>query len=205
MIVLLTDEDTKYLFQQFCLSKENITTGDADLIVRFLCQTGFNDDNNDYELILQLKKNIHMNKIIETFLSQRLNCNYPGYYNLSCMQMRKISEMSDVLEQTRLRVLSERRQSYSVALNHLVNEIHAVCIKQENANKKDYDVNKVVKFLHSKTIPNEVCIKIRNMFDRRNSNSVSHPGSDNSIAWEVTHEEYLDYYNHVGKCFDFLL
>ncbi|MFM7717775.1 MAG: hypothetical protein ACKO7A_35235, partial [Microcystis sp.] len=86
-----------------------------------------------------------------------------------------------------------------------VNEIHAVCIKQEQANKKNYDVNDVVKFLQSKGIQHEVCIKVRNLFDRRNSNRVSHPGSDESIAWEVTKEEYLDYYEHVGRCLDFLL
>jgi hypothetical protein len=42
------------------------------------------------------------------------------------------------------------------------------------------------------------------MFDRRNSNSVSHPGSDDNHIWEVTEEEYLEYYNYVGKCFDLL-
>jgi hypothetical protein len=121
------------------------------------------------------------------------------------MQMKKLSEMPDVLEQTRLRILSERNTSYSVALNHLVNEIHAVCIKQEKANKKDYDVNNVVKFLQSQGIRHEICIKIRNLFDRRNSNSVSHPGSDGSLAWEVTKEEYLDYYEYVGQCLDVIL
>lgn len=113
--------------------------------------------------------------------------------------------MPEVIEQTRLRVLSEKEQSYSVALNHLLNEIHAVCIKQEWANKKEYDVNDVVKFLHSKNVPHEICIKVRNLFDCRNSNRVSHPGSEDSCAWEVTREEYIDYCENVGKCLDFLL
>jgi len=146
-----------------------------------------------------------MNDIIDIFLSQKLNCDKPGYYKLTCLQMKRLSEMSDVLEQTRLRILSERSASYSVALNHLLNEIHAVCIEQEKVNKKNYDVNDVVKFLHSRGVPHQKCIKIRNLFDRRNYNSVSHPGSDGSLAWEVTREEYLDYYEHVGRCLDLLL
>ena len=201
LIILLQDATTTDNFRKFCLDKAIITTGDADLIIKFLCQTNFTDQ----ELLEKLKQNLHMSSIISIFLDGDLNCRQPGYYELTCMQMKKLSAMPDVLEQTRLRVLSEKNASYSVALNHLVNEIHAVCKKQEQVNKKNYDVNDVVKFLQSKGIQHEVCIKVRNLFDRRNSNRVSHPGSEESIAWEVTKEEYLDYYDHVGQCLDFLL
>ena len=201
LIILLKDETATTKFRKFILEKNMITTGDADLIIRFLCQTNFNDT----ELLQQLKKNHHMNDIVRIVLDDQLNCDKPGYYNLSCLQIKKLSEMPDVLDQIRLRALNEDSQSYSVALNHLVNEIHAVCIKQEQANKKNYDVNNVVEFLQSKGIDHEVCIKVRNLFDRRNSNSVSHPGSDGSLAWEVTKEEYLDYYKYIGKCLYFLL
>ncbi|BAZ79188.1 AbiA family abortive infection protein [Sphaerospermopsis kisseleviana CS-549] len=203
LIILLKDETATNEFRNFCLDKTIITTGDADLIIKFLCQTNFDDENQN--LLQKLRQNVHMSNIVDVFLKKELNCNKPGYYNLACMQMKKLSEMPDVLEQTRLRILSERNTSYSVALNHLVNEIHAVCIKQEKANKKDYDVNNVVKFLQSQGIRHEICIKIRNLFDRRNSNSVSHPGSDGSLAWEVTKEEYLDYYEYVGQCLDVIL
>lgn len=201
LIILLKDANAVNKFKEFYLSKKIITIGDADLIVKFLCQTDFADQG----FLEKLRQNFHMRSIVDIFLDGKLNCYQPGYYNLTCMQMRKLSDMPDVLEQTRLRVLSEKGASYSVALNHLVNEIHAVCIKQEQANKKTYDVNDVVKFLQLKGIHHEVCIKVRNLFDRRNSNRVSHPGSDESLAWEVTEEEYLDYYEHVGRCLDFLL
>jgi len=201
LIILLKDRTATDDFRKFCLDRTVITTGDADLIIKFLCQTDFADQ----ELLEKLKQNSQMSSIIDIFIDQKLNCHQPGYYNLTCMQMKKLSEMPDVIEQTKLRILSEKISSYSVALNHLVNEIHAVCIKQEQANKKNYDVNDVVKFLQSKGIQHEVCIKVRNLFDRRNSNRVSHPGSDESLAWEVTKEEYLDYYEHVGQCLDFLL
>lgn len=201
IMILLKDETATIEFRKFCLRKKIITTGDADLIIKFLCQTSFTDD----ELLLKLKQNIHMNNIIDVFGDPKLNCDKPGYYELTCWQMKRLSEMPDVLEQTRLRILNERNASYSVALNHLLNEIHGVCIKQEKANKKDYDVNDVVKFLYLRGVPHQKCIKTRNLFDRRNSNSVSHPGSDGSFAWEVTREEYLDYYEYVGQCLDLLL
>lgn len=201
LIVLLRDETATDKFRKFCLDKDIITTGDTDIITKFLCQTSF----NDRDIMQKLELNAHMQDIVKVFFDKKMNCDQPGYYKLSCMQMKRLSEMPDVIEQTRLRILNEKSGSYSVALNHLVNEIHAVCIKQEKANKKNYDVNDVVKFLQLKGISHEICIKIRNLFDRRNSNSVSHPSSDGSRTWEVAREEYLDYYDHVGKCLNFLL
>jgi AbiA family abortive infection protein len=200
LVILLKDKTATQKFKEFCLKKTIITTSDADLIVKFLCQTNFLDE----KLLLKLKQNTHLKNIVEIFINADLNCDKPGYYNLTCVHMKTLSEMPDVIEQTRLRVLSEKANSYSVALNHLLNEIHAICIKQEEANKKDYNVNDVVKYLHSKYVPHETCIKIRNLFDRRNSNRISHPGSDSSFAWEVTKEEYLDYYEHVGKCLNLI-
>lgn len=201
LVVLLKDEVSLDDFKNFCLYKNLITISDADLIIKFLSQTNFGDE----KLLLKLKQNAHMKDIIDVFIEGKLNCSSPGYYRLACMQMPQIAVMPEVIEQIRLRVLSEKESSYSVALNHLLNEIHAVCIKKEKANNKNYDVNDVIKFLHLNNVPHEICIKIRNLFDRRNSNSISHPGSDDSLAWEVTREEYWDYHENVGKCLDFLL
>lgn len=200
LIIILRDEMSTANFKKFCLRKTVITTGDADLILKFLCQTNFEDQ----ELLKKLKLNCHMHKIIDSFVTAKLHCDRPGYYSLNCMQIKQLAEMPEVIEQVRLRVLSERSLSYSVALNHLVNEIHAICIKQDQK-KKDYTVKDVVEFLRSKHVQHEVCIKIRNLFDRRNSNSVSHPSSYESLAWEVTKEEYLDYYENVGTCLALLL
>ncbi len=201
LIILLKDETTKNEFENFCLKKSIITTGDADLIIKFLCQTNFSNSL----LLEKLKQNVQMKNIVDVFMGKKSNCETPGYYKLSCMKMKELSQMPEVIEQTRLRILSEKSESYSVALNHLVNEIHAICIKQEKSKQKDYDVNDVFKFLRLNNIQNEICTKIRNLFDRRNSNSISHPGSTKSLAWEVTKQEYLEYREYVGKCIECLL
>ena len=67
------------------------------------------------------------------------------------------------------------------------------------------DVNRVFQYLLSMNIPYDTRIKILNLFDRRNNNGVSHPGSDDGIAWEVSKEEYFEYHKHVGLCLDNLL
>ena len=201
LIILLENEESTKEFTKFCLEKKIITTADADLIVKFLCQTGFEDK----DLLDKLQENQQMKDIIDTFLKTNVKCDQPGYYDLSCMQIKKLSKMSHVVEQTRLRVLSEKSRSYSVAINHLVNEIQAVCEKLDEKETKNYYVDNVINFLQSKDIQHEICIGIRNLFDLRNFNSISHPGIDGISTLEVTETEYLKHYKQVGKCLDILL
>lgn len=201
LIIIIKDEDTTACLRDFYLRKPAITIFDVDIIVKFLCQVGFTDK----ELIDKLSENSHMSDIVRLLNDKKISCDSPGYYNLFCMQIRNMSEMPDVLEQTRLRILNERRSAYSVALNHLVNEIHAVCIYLEKANKKTYNANDVVKCLKKRGVRHKTYVKVRNMFDRRNSNSVSHPGDETSAIWEVTKQEYIDYSKYVGECLDVLL
>lgn len=201
LVIILKDESATARLKEFYLNKSVITIFDVDLIIKFLCQIEFADK----ELIDKLSENSHMSDIVHLLNDKKISCDTPGYYSLFCMQMKNISRMPDVLEQTRLRILSERKSSYSVALNHLVNEIHAICIYLEQANKKTYNANNVVEYLKKKGVRHKTYVKIRNMFDRRNSNSVSHPGDETSITWEVTKQEYLDYSKYVGECLETIL
>ena len=115
--------------------------------------------------------------------------------------------MTEVIEQVRHRVFNERIGSYSVALNHLLNELHGICYQiDSNGNKsKDYDANQVVQFLQAQGISHQVCIGIRKLFDRRNTNQVSHSGSKNFLAWSVSQSEYLQYHEIVSECLGVLI
>ena len=62
-----------------------------------------------------------------------------------------------------------------------------------------------MQFIESTGIPHTHYVQIRNLFDRRNKNQVSHPGSDNQTAWAVTKTEYEEYLHHVGRCLEFIL
>ena len=62
---------------------------------------------------------------------------------------------------------------------------------------KNYDGDKAVEFLEIQKVPHEICLKIRNLFDRRNKSPVSHA---DPIAWAVTESEYDDYRTQVGEC-----
>ena len=145
-----------------------------------------------------------MKQIMEFYIAGDISTDSPGYFGVKDSQVSKIADYANVIEQIRLRVQCERRHDYSVGLNHLLNEIHAICrrIDPKATTSKKYEATQVVEFLRSAKIPHETCIKIRNLFDRRNKNPVSHP---DPIAWPVSINEYFDYHKHVGACLTCIL
>ncbi len=202
IIIILKEQKTARLFREYLLKERQLTTKDVDLILTYLCQINF----QDVDVINVLEQYAPMEKIISKVKVPSLSTEFPGYYILRQSQVQKLAAMPSVIEQIRQRVHNERLNSYSVALNHLLNELHAICIQIDtNANHREYDVNNVMKFLDKKGLTPETNIGIRNLFDRRNTNQVSHPGSDYFIAWSVTKAEYDKHRNKVSECLNALL
>jgi AbiA family abortive infection protein len=204
IIILMKDDHTKQKFKQFLLDKKYLPTDDVDLILKYLAQTEF----NDIDLISKLKKNTYMLDIAQILLNSPSTSHNPGYYGLDETKLQIIANHLHVIDQVRLRSINERTMSYSVALNHLLNEIHAIChVLDKDTTKlpKDYEAKDVVSFLMKQNVPHEVCNGIRNLFDRRNRNQVSHPGSEKTISWSVTRQEYEEYYTHVEACMSLII
>lgn len=191
--MLLVDPAASERFKQFLLAKQNLTSRDVHLVLNYLCQTDF----QSRELVDLLKGNEAMQRIMEIYSESVIATATPGYFDLGDAQVLKIAAYPNVIEQIRLRVQSERQHKYSIALNHLLNEIHTICYKldKQRIEEKQYEAPKVSEFLISRKVPHETCLKIRNLFDRRNKNPVSHA---DPIAWPVGQDEYSDYHKHVG-------
>ena len=120
-----------------------ITTGDANLILRYLCQTGFGHKG----LLEKLKSHRSFEPIMAILEKADICMNNPGCYDLSSGQISALSKMPHAIEQIQLKAIHEKEGSYSVALNHLLNEIHARCWECDDAKNqksyKDYDANDV--------------------------------------------------------------
>ncbi|MFQ5641955.1 MAG: AbiA family abortive infection protein, partial [bacterium] len=201
VILLLQDKVASETFEMFLLEKAHLGSRDVNLVLAYLCQTDFKSD----DLINVLKKNHFMRPIIEVFLSGKIPSQQPGYYDLSEKQVLKISDIPNVIEQIRLRIKAERRDDFSVALNHLLNEIHAICYQFDSMNKiknNNYQEKETGKFLLSNKVPHKTRIKIRNLFDRRNKNTISHA---DPVGWSVSKDEYYVYHKHVGICLNHVL
>lgn len=203
IILILKNKESADNFREYLLNKKYTTSKDVDLMLTYLCQTDF----IDIPILEFLMLYSPMQDIISNFLETSSVSPSLGYYELNASQIEKISSMPDVIEQIRYRVYSEKLGSCSVALNHLLNELHGICylIDVNKDDNKKYDADEVINFLQSQGVSHEICIGVRRLFDRRNTNQVSHPGSAIFLAWSVTSFEYNEYRTIVAQCLKTLM
>ncbi len=122
-----------------------------------------------------------------------------------------IQEKISIIKQIELRELNEKKENYSIALNHLVNELQSICYYYEKDKSSDtglmkyYKVQDVKNLLNEKGISNTTMIHINNLFDRRNNNGISHSGTDDIMFTGVNKDEYFKYKDNVKKCIKKLL
>ena len=202
LIILLTRTvDAKKEFIKYLLKKKPLTSFDVDLIVNFLCQNSFDEE----ELLEKLKDNKTFSPIIK-MVSKPEMIPTKDYFKFNFYDIKDFRKDINITEQIRLRVYHEKLEDYSIALNHLLNEFHAICRMYDIDYKdKNYNEKNVSKFLGKVKVNSEARTKIRNLFDRRNKNPISHPGSDEVVAWAVTKDEYFDYKKYVRKCLKFII
>lgn len=200
VIIILLDKTIEKQFKEFLLKKQKLTFRDSYFILTYLCQTNFKSS----KLMNQLRCNSTMHNIMSVFVQRTLFLDLPGYYYLSGKKTLRISKYENVIDQVRLRIFAEQRRDYSVALSHLLNEIHAICYRIENPAIKEsnYDANSAISFLETSKVSHDIRIGVRNLFDRRNKNPVAHA---DKIAWPVDEAEYLEYRGHVGDCLNCIL
>lgn len=200
IILMLACDTVPEEFENFLLSKAHLTSRDINLTLTYLCQKEFSQPN----LLRLLKQNPQMQEVMEIYVKAKLPSISLGYFELTKKQTLESITQPYVIEQIRLRILCEQKGEYSVALNHLFNEIHAICRDLDKTSKgaKKYEAPEVNDYLKSQCVRNETRVKIWNLSDRRNKNPVSHA---DPIAWPVSKEDYLDYRYHVGECLKCLL
>lgn len=200
IIVLISKcEDVSEKFQDFLLKKKTLTSRDIILILRFLCQVSFSHG----KLLNHLKRSPEMKKIMDVFKGKGLPLKHLGYYELTRTQTFRIAE-PHIIEQIRLRVLSEQKEEYSVALSHLYNEFHAIChlLDVDAPALKSYRRPKVEEFLRAQNVPSDTKAQVLKLFDRRHKATVSHA---DPTARAVNKDEYEDYRFNVGACLEHIL
>lgn len=190
LIILITSsEETEKRYVAYQLAKTKLTTNDVNQMLIYLCQTEFKHQ----QIIGMLRQYDPMAAIIRMIESSSVD-GQPTNSVFSREQLKKLAQMSSVVEQIRLRAISERLGTYSVSLNHLLNEIHAVCFELDTQSSQVtiYGQTEVLSFLHNK-VSLRYETKIRNLFSRRHINLVSHPNGIQSMGWAVSEQEYREY------------
>ena len=190
------------MIEDYLLSKKHLTTFDRELLVVLLCQTGFKNK----DLFNKLKADQQLKAICEFMKFKKVvDDKNTGYYQVEFKNILPLTKEVSFIEQIRQRVYNEKQLQYSVALNHLLNEIQLACCILEEKDIKKYKEPELARFLAAKGLDNETRTKISNLFDRRNNNPVSHPGSDSKVAWAVEESEYYDYKESVSNTIESII
>ena len=199
IILIMACDGVSDEFEKSLLSKPRLTSRDISLTLSYLCQNAFPQS----ELLDLLKRDPQMGEIMEIFNGRGPASHLLGYFDLKEEQILRINR-PHVIEQMRLRVLCEQKGDYSVALNHLLNEIQAIChrLDGEPTALNAYNVKKVSQFLRREKVPHGTQAHIQKLFDQRNKSPVSHA---DPLARPVTKSRYETHRHHVGECLNHLL
>lgn len=196
--IMLLNETAKAGLLNYLNSLKANTIYDISLLLTYLCQVDFHEKS-----IKRILKNNTSMKLIFRKIKECKSNNFPctGYYKLPYNKIRWIRNQTTLLEQIRLRIHNERRDSYAVCLNLLLNELQLICYLQEGTTTKlkDYDYTLVEKFLNTRGVRNETKVTVSNLFNRRNNNGISHPGSISHAQEAVSKKEYLRYQKGVHE------
>jgi len=197
-ILINNIESAKQDFRQYLLNKNHLSTHDIHIILTYLGQIDFRDE----EILGILKDSSIGNELVSEYSLSAIPSNQPGYFNISDTHLEMITEMPQFIEQISLRIQSERKGEFSVALNHLVNELQAICFCLDssfNKSIKHYNQDQVNDFLSNIGIQSSQRKLLSVLYKGRHSNSISHAGSINDPVISVSKDDYLKYREQVGK------
>lgn len=185
-------------FRQYLLEKQHYSSHDIIIAITYLGQIDF----DDAEILQKICQNRFGKVLVEDFQLSEIPSEQPGYFDVSDMHLLLIRDEHDITRQIERRVLAERRRDFSVAMNHLINELEALCFafdpdRQESI--KNYNQESVQRFIEGHGALRSDLSMIPAIYKGRHSNSVSHPGSYLEPIQTVLENDYLRYKGVIGR------
>jgi hypothetical protein len=105
-------------------------------------------------------------------------------------------ESPSLAQQVKAMVIAERSKNFNLAFNHLLNCFHFYLYAEDPlrgaVKLKDYDQNAVIRLMSKRASIEDIQFAM-SVFDRRNKNTISHPGEQGQENWAVDQEEYSFY------------
>lgn len=185
-------------FRQYLLEKQHYSSHDIIIAIHFLGQVDFEDS----EILQKICQNPFGRVLVEDFQLTTIPSQRPGYFNMSDMHTLIIQDIHDIIRQIERRVLAEKRRDFSVAMNHLVNELEAVCFAfdpDRPSSVKKYNQENVRSFAQSRGTLTSDLNMLSTIYSGRHSNSVSHPGSLQEPIQTVSEVDYGKYKAIIGR------
>lgn len=203
-LLICNDPIADHKFKLFAHKQTPLTISTRNIVVHYMCHKHFNHSEPLFKI---LKRDSTIAEILSIFESKKVVHSFTNYPGVDFNQFRKVFNYIPLMEQIRLRAYHERTSNFSICLNLLLNELHCTCFHLD-INGKDihsYKAHNVLDFLSTKGVDSALRAQMSTLFDRRNNNPFSHPGSDSRQALNVGISEYALFKSGVERTMQTLL
>jgi len=200
-LILKFDDVTKQL-EKYLLDKDELSLNDTWVSLAYLLKKGVPKG----DLYDKVVTDAYFGDILSN-VDGTNKFDKTGYYDIPLILATFLSDTRNAVYQIKNRKLTEIRGESSVAINYLLNEIHSVCFSlDQNGNEiKYYGAKEVISFLDRCFVPHELITSVRRLFDIRNLNPLSHPGSESFPSKILSVDEYYKIREKVGLCIHLIL
>lgn len=202
LVLINMFESIKSDFEYYFIRKENWTLEDSWVCLEYIIR------NEKYEGLLfsKMLKETKFDKVIDAPETNTFRPEKSGYSGVNTSKLTQIHLKGKYINQIKYRKINESYNRKGVSLNHLLNEVHSLCfIHDDDVNRIDrYTVNDVTKFLYSTGLRNDLVLMVKTLFDIRNMNPISHPGSTNVPTEVVSEDDYKRYRSGVEACIEYI-
>lgn len=178
--------------KEYLIAREELNITDLNLILEILGQEEYKDSN----LKNKLNNDTYLSKIMKS-MNNKVE-NKLLYLNIEVSNQKLIDTLvntEQLISQIIKRKFSEKDTNYSLALNHLVNEIQLLMytlVNKNNVNYEKYTVETLKQDLDALDIEFDLINNIKKIFDLRNLNEISHSISKKIYTQVIGIGEYTD-------------
>lgn len=192
--LLYREEDSKNRnkLKEKILNLNNIKINEVEIILEILSQENF---ENILNFLDKISQNIYFKKLVTIYNEASEKNNIEEKYTEN-IHYQKYTLISQIIR----RKIAFQKKNYALALNHLVNEFQLICyyIDDIGMNYSKYTLENISEFLENKTnIDSMKILKVRNIFDERHTNQISHSISEERLLKSISEQSYLNYENYL--------
>ena len=184
----------------FLVAMPTPSSRDANLINQALCQSEF-QDNRLIQKLSEIQPFSAIKKLIQDAV---IDLDSISYLNLNVRQTEILIESKYLISQVKNRSFAQKEKNLALATNHLCTEIIELYVLLTNRSRKELKEITALNILEWSTLvgcPNADKINIKNLFDRRNNNGISHSALTERPTDGFELDEYMAYLLSVEKLF----
>ncbi|MDV6373111.1 hypothetical protein [Deinococcus arenicola] len=189
---ICTFDDLDTQLREFILTRKRFTNHDELVLAQYISSTK-SSQQSVKEFLAQLSVVLKMPQLK---LLGGSFVKVPSLYDFSSVSQSKLDlfgENPNFIFQCRNRKLAEWSNRWSLASNHLLNELQLLC-SMCGLPDSQLDPTNLSTYLVNSGLPSIHALEIKRLFDRRNNNTISHAGHRSRIILPVSESEYRKFY-----------